>query len=282
MNCQSCRNEIEELEMGGSLSKAASAHLDTCSPCGAFYNERLSLRRLVGSLEPVSAPPDFEFRLRARLAASSDSGNHLFSLRSFIASIASARAIGLAASFVLLLAGVAVYNHFKSGPAATTQPSMAADRNSAREPETGTKNSPAIMPASESSPQSASIQKEEKLAPPATLPAGSNSPHPSLAVNNRNGIRQPRKLDAGGAQIITNDIGSRSAPKITPAGESPSVVTAKPLLELTVRSSSQPMRVLVNDRIGGKRSVTLEPVIFGSQDFTGRNGQRLPASQGIW
>jgi hypothetical protein len=279
MNCQSCRMEIEELEMGGSLSKAASAHLDACSPCGAFYNERLSLRRLVGSLEPVSAPPDFEFRLRARLAASTGAGNHRFSLRSFIAS---AHAIGLAASFALLLAGVVVYNHFRSGPATTNQPSMAADRNSARQPQADNINPPAIATASGSSSQAAGIQKEDKPAPLVILPAGSNSPHQSLAVNNKNIVRQPRKLDASSAQIITTDIGSRAAPKITPAGESPSVVSANPLLELTVRSPSQSVRVFVDDKVGGKRSVTLEPVIFGSQDFTGRNISRLPNPQGIW
>jgi hypothetical protein len=260
------------------LSKAASAHLETCSPCGAFYNERLSLRRLVGSLEPVSAPPDFEFRLRARLAAGSDAGNHRFSLRSFLAS---APAIGLAASFALLLAGVVVYNHFKSAPADANQPGLAADRNPARQPETDTINPPALTTASRVSPESTGIQKENKHTP-LVLPAGNNSSRSGLAINNKNSIRQPRKLDASGAQIITNDIGSRSAPKITPAGESPSVGSVNPLLELTVRSPSQSVRVFVDDRIGGKRSVTLEPVIFGSQDFTGRNSSRLPTSQGIW
>jgi hypothetical protein len=278
MNCQSCRSEIEELEMGGSLSSAASAHLDTCSPCGAFYNERLSLRRLVGSLEPVSAPTDFEFRLRARLAASSDAENHRFSLRSFIAS---APAIGLAASFALLLAGIVVYNHFKSGPAATNQPSVAADRNQARQPETETISTPPVTTASKVSPEPTGVQKEDKPAL-VTPPASGNSSRANLAVNNKNIIRQPRRLDSNGAQIITNELGSRLAPKITPAGEAPSVASANPLLELSVRSPSQPVRVFVDDRVGGKRSVTLEPVIFGSQDFTGRNSQRLPPSQGIW
>ena len=278
MNCQSCRIEIEELEMGGSLTRAASAHLDTCSPCGAFYNERLSLRRLVGSLEPVQAPPDFEFRLRARLAAGTHASNHRFSLRSFIAS---APAIGLAASFALLLAGIVVYNHFKSGAAPTNQPSVAAERNSARQTETNNSNTLATTTASVNSPQAPAIQKEEKNVP-VTLPIGGNSPRANIAANSRNSIHQPRKVDPNGAQIITNELGSRSAPKITPAGESPSVASANPLLELPVRSPSQPVRVFVNDRTGGKRTVTLEPVIFGSQDFIGRNSQRLPASQGIW
>jgi hypothetical protein len=280
MKCQSCRIEIEELEMGGSLTRAASAHLDTCSPCGAFYNERLSLRRLVGSLEPVPAPPDFEFRLRARLAASTHASNHRFSLRSFIAS---APAIGLAATFALLLAGVAIYTHFKSGAAPANQPSLAAERDSPRQTETNTSNTlPASATASVSAPQAPIVEKKDKPAP-VMRAAGDNGPRMSIAANNRNSIHQPRKVDTNSTQIISNELGSRSAPKITPAGESPSVASANPLLELPVRSPSQPVKVFVNDRTGGQRTVTLEPVIFGSQDFIGRNSsQRLPASQGIW
>ena len=116
MNCQTCHHEIEELELGESLSDEASAHVGVCLPCGAFYNERLSLRRLVGSLEPVSAPPDFEFRLRARLAASGNSGNH----HPFWRSLISTPAIGFAA-FALLVGGIVLYNQFKSVPVARNQ-----------------------------------------------------------------------------------------------------------------------------------------------------------------
>jgi hypothetical protein len=37
--------------------------------CREFRAERTSLRQLVGSLEPVAAPEDFEMRLRARMAS---------------------------------------------------------------------------------------------------------------------------------------------------------------------------------------------------------------------
>src|SRR5882672_2253194 len=39
-----------------------------CAACSEFRAERTSLRELVGSLEPVTAPGDFDLRLRARLA----------------------------------------------------------------------------------------------------------------------------------------------------------------------------------------------------------------------
>jgi hypothetical protein len=42
-------------------------------------------------------------------------------------------------------------------------------------------------------------------------------------------------------------------------------------VQLPVRSSLQPVRVSLDEKGGAKRTVTLEPVVFGSQDFTGRN-----------
>src|SRR4028119_525229 len=70
MNCQKCKNEIEERDLRReSLSDAAEAHLSACADCRVFGAERLALRRLVGGLEKVSAPADFDFRMRARMVA---------------------------------------------------------------------------------------------------------------------------------------------------------------------------------------------------------------------
>src|SRR5256714_1509319 len=66
-DCKAYRSEIEESANG--LSDAARAHASSCSACGEFQRGHDSLRRLVGGLERVEAPADFEFRLRARMAA---------------------------------------------------------------------------------------------------------------------------------------------------------------------------------------------------------------------
>jgi hypothetical protein len=278
MNCQSCRIEIEELETSESLSKAASAHLNACSPCGAFYHERLSLRRLVGSLEPVTAPSDFEFRLRARLAASESGRNHRFSFRSFIAS---APAISLAASFALLIAAFVVYNHFKSGPAVNNQTNEIVRQEPTQKTEAPNINTFSESIASQAT-ANVSTPDDKDSRSPAILSTG-NSPRPRVAVVSRNAVRrQPKQLDAGNQQIVSRDEAVRSAPRITPQDNSPLTTKAGPLVELPVRSSSQAMRVFVGDKSGGKRSVTFEPVIFGSQDLTGRNSSRVQTSQGIW
>src|SRR4051812_5480464 len=117
MNCKTCRIEIEETGASESLSQRAQAHLSSCRACRAFRDERQSLQRLVGSLSPVSAPADFDFRLRARINAAKTAGGNGFSWRTFLAS---APAIGLAASFALLVAGIVFYNQRGTRPIAGT------------------------------------------------------------------------------------------------------------------------------------------------------------------
>ncbi|MGB8508804.1 MAG: hypothetical protein WCD76_10385, partial [Pyrinomonadaceae bacterium] len=69
MNCKRYMLEMEEASGGAGLSREARAHLRACRHCLDFYERGESLSRLVGGLEKVVAPPDFEFRLRARMAA---------------------------------------------------------------------------------------------------------------------------------------------------------------------------------------------------------------------
>ena len=67
--CRMVRREIDESELNVRLSDQIQAHMASCPSCRAFRDERTRLRQLVGSLEPVTAPADFDLRLRARIAA---------------------------------------------------------------------------------------------------------------------------------------------------------------------------------------------------------------------
>jgi len=70
MECRATRREIDE--GGEHLTAQALRHVASCAPCLAFQNERTRLRDLLTSLEPVTAPADFDFRLRARMAAQTE------------------------------------------------------------------------------------------------------------------------------------------------------------------------------------------------------------------
>lgn len=71
--CEAIRLELDELMLGEACSSATSAHLHECAECREFHDKQIKLRQIVGSLGTVSAPADFDFRLRARLANESSS-----------------------------------------------------------------------------------------------------------------------------------------------------------------------------------------------------------------
>ena len=66
--CNVIRQEIDEADRPEGLTSAAEKHLHGCNACRGFAAERTSLRQLLGDLGTVTAPSDFDFRLKARLA----------------------------------------------------------------------------------------------------------------------------------------------------------------------------------------------------------------------
>ena len=75
-NCEMIRRELDELMLGDTSNAAVVEHLRECAACREFNEKQTRLRQMVGSLGTVSAPADFDFRLRARLA--NDVGNGAF------------------------------------------------------------------------------------------------------------------------------------------------------------------------------------------------------------
>ena len=76
-------------------------HLKECLACREFHQTQTKLRQMVGSLGTVSAPADFDFRLRARLA--NDSGGEGLHYWSF-----ARRGLAVAAVLVLFVTGIVV------------------------------------------------------------------------------------------------------------------------------------------------------------------------------
>ncbi len=67
MNCSAFRRQLEELSSDRFPCDLASSHAAACPACGDFYREHLALNKLIQSIEPVCAPPDFDGKLNARL-----------------------------------------------------------------------------------------------------------------------------------------------------------------------------------------------------------------------
>jgi len=73
-DCKVFRTQIEEAADGSALGREAASHVESCAACGEELRGRATLRGLVRGLGRVEAPPDFEYRLRARMAGSKPGG----------------------------------------------------------------------------------------------------------------------------------------------------------------------------------------------------------------
>jgi len=136
--CRNTRREIDELEMGRRPGREATAHLLACSACQAFQAERASLRELVGSLEPVMAPPDFDMRLRARIAAEKYDRRQ----QPFFARLISTPALGAAALFVIVAGSVYWISRRPANPAITPGKLAIAQNNGESKSQPPAKESP--------------------------------------------------------------------------------------------------------------------------------------------
>jgi hypothetical protein len=67
MNCKSFRGEIETTNDPFAARPELLAHTGRCRACHSLLKDRTALHSLLSELTPVSAPNDFEWRLRARL-----------------------------------------------------------------------------------------------------------------------------------------------------------------------------------------------------------------------
>jgi hypothetical protein len=285
MNCKEFRREFEELEMDERPSLAAEAHTETCAACRAFHVEQLSLRRLVGSLGTVSAPPDFDFRLRARILAA-ESNRQALNRARFAPGL---KAIAFAASFVLLFAAALVFKQTQSGQ--ISAPVVA--KNPVVESTNGEASPKGVdLTAQQTNGQVAKAAEVVKTV--ATENEAQDKQASGLAQSRARAERlaqaklarntSPAKTNR--LPVISNDITfGGNPPVVTPLQPSPDRDARDTEAAALLRVSSQPLKVLLHDREGATRSVSLERVVFGSQDFLQRAATQRPRAsdaEGIW
>lgn len=272
MKCKAVLKEIEELEAGAYPSVESKAHLLVCATCRAFSDERTTLRQLVGSLESVNAPPDFDWRLRARLAEARSEREHRSPWRWGFAP--GAQAITLAASFALLVVAIVVYQQIRPVTTTVTEPSAIA----AGSEKDGVKMTD--TPSSIINPQTAA---QAYSADALSTSRPNDTPRIRVARNVKAvGARAESASATQPQRIFSNDLGSRSAQEFTPSGFQNSSRDDASVISVAVRSP-QSARLRFEDGQGTKR--TLAPIIFGGQAFNERTdaSRLVPASEkGIW
>jgi hypothetical protein len=205
----------------------------------------------------VVAPLDFDWKLRARLAAEKSAGSN----GRFPLSLAPGiPAIAFAALFVLLIAA-AVY--WKQARPVRLGP----------EPSVATLNQPAPNAVATEDKDSASPARSD-----GRMVATANAQKPVAARRQRVAtgaqVKSPR---AGGeaqagmvaaaprGDVRSNDFSSSAAPVIT-------------LFPVPVRTPSQPVKVLLDEGSGTLRTVSLQPVTFGSQEILRRSANSSDAA----
>lgn len=275
MSCKAYRIEIEELERGGELGRGARAHVEACGACRHFFRERAALRSLVADIGKVSAPADFEFRLRARMRENGGAGRGGFVRRLLTPAAATALTACLAVALTALV-------YFR-------QPSQTSEQ-ARRQTQTATSPagetpSAARSTASKEDDDGEADSKRESDVQLVKADAGTVKDVTAKNASSRGAKSEVSPRKGGG--VGKADFASRGAGVVTRSGaDSLDVARLDAPIPVQVPSSKQSMRVVLRDENGASRTVSMRPVSFGAQELVGRGGSVArtshKAAEGVW
>lgn len=238
--CRDVRQEIDQSELRESLSAVSEAHVGACTACATFRDERLRLRELVSGLQPVTAPADFEMRLRARIARERDLPRQPFIFRL----VMSTPAIVVAAVLVIAVGAIVFLSQKNRSP----EPTLASDKGNE---------------SIKSTPKPIEIAKEQNPEPGPSNPSG--SVHPDKARQSPLVVKNtPKSSSPATAGSQVDDFSARAAQPVRMIDRAGEVSLAAP---------QKPMVVTMYDEHGGTRKIQLPPISFGSQRLTNNRSQ---------
>ncbi len=269
IGCRDIHREIEEAGVGESLSTMAGDHVKSCTACSTFYDEQLKLRQIVASLGTVSAPNDFDFRLRARLAGEK---------RSAANPLAVSWSFGFrSAAFATLVAALGVAILF-AGLRRDTSPIVADDsRNAAT---VGNGKSAKADPTSGESQATGAGQQQVAVVPTNAL-GDPGATSPSRKSGGKRGMTSRRTAAAELASRrsprgTSEDMASTQAP-ILRAGSEVASTQGFP-----IHSSPQPLKVSLDNGRGSSKTISLPGVSFGAQPVLAQSSPVLASARGAW
>lgn len=250
IDCSNIRLEIEEAASGEILAAAARDHMRNCGACTSFGKEQQQLKEMVASLGGIEAPADFDFKLRARLAASHSSRRGVSGNGFGMRSIAFA-------TMLLLFAFVVLVMNMRSRTSESTPVAQA--------------------PASHAGDQVAEINKNEgaKPIPDASIDVAATVPVkdavPTAVQENRRTVNRIKRGGSSAPQFVARngrvkatDLSTTAAPVLRPETEMGSSV-------FPLGTSYQSLKVSVDDGRGSSRTISLPTVSFGSSRVLARN-----------
>jgi hypothetical protein len=243
--CRATRREIDESELNQKLSDQARSHVASCASCRGFRAERISLRELVGSLEPVTAPGDFDVRLRARLASERQGRTRQPSIFRLVIG---APAIAAAALVVILALAMVWF----------------AQRNRSQSPEVAKVAIPeAPVAPQQPAPAVNSVQTGQGTS---SIALGNSDVKPDQSSRPGNAARGNNgKFASAGIKAV--DYGVSRAESIKQIEQRAG--------EVSLSAPLKPMVVSMQDDRGATHKISLPPVSFGAQRLV---DNRMPLS----
>jgi len=243
-NCEVIRRELDELMLDGTCSTSAAEHLKECSDCREFNRTQTKLRRMVGSLGTIEAPPDFDFRLRARLA--NDSTSNVFHYWPLVQ-----RGLAVAAVVIVIAFGVIVVknvvNQQKEVVAEKTPAPLQAPRQVEPAP-----------PSPTSSPEHTAV-------------------HVPTSGAEKNGDERPSQAAQKIKRPLTSVEFSKQRAEVISAAEA---VNSDASMVFPIDTSLEPLRLSLDDGRGNARTISVPTIRFGSQRMLPNKNQL--AEKGIW
>ena len=255
-DCRHTQREIDSNELNQQLSENSVTHISGCLPCRELLEESSSLRNLVASLGSVSAPPDFDIRLRARLAAERKSN---VTWINFLRQTPGVPAIAFAFA-LLVVTTLAVFLRSSNPSEIAKVPQPAAPSATSNEsvtggvkPGAGTNN---LVEVSVPNP-APGIRSDG--------PRKAAKPHTQLASFTNNSGPGSRDYGLGGAELVKgNGIANSTSPVVS------------------LSAPAQPVVVSLRDNNGATRTISLPPVSFGSQRLGYQSETLASSGKGAW
>ncbi|HMF58135.1 MAG TPA: hypothetical protein VK619_17460 [Pyrinomonadaceae bacterium] len=267
MNCREFQIEVEESETGRELSAGAAAHCGVCGSCRSFFMERRALREILGKVPPVSAPSDFDFRLRARLATTGETRRNLSGRFNFSPGNL---AITFAASFALLFAVTIAVQQFRS--TGTQRATASGKMQVGAEATSATGASTSSLTEVQNQANSIVSNPAESSAVGERLSGANARNEAKRRVEER--LRGMTASDSQRQRIVSHDFVDTIA--------SAPVAQLDPEVHVQFRSPLAPSRLFVNEHDGTRRDVSLKPVTFGSQNILPLRRASDTSTTGIW
>ena len=253
MNCRNIQREIEEAASADLLSAAAASHLEACAACETLSRQQTRLQAIVSSLGTVEAPGDFDFRLRARLAA--EGRGHRRSLP--FANLSFSLRFAAVAAMLLLIGSAFVFVSFRGRP---NNPVIAGGEKQITPQLTGTDSptNPIVLPAS--------VKPDE--------PQVANAPKKNEGTRGRR-LNSELATYRNSDRVGTQDISSKGARVLTRDDQ---LAESYPTAAFPINASYQSHKVSVDNGRGTSRTISLPSVSFGSQQTLSQTPSPLIAS----